>query len=153
MTLLFALRLAALTVGLAATFHAHAESFASSASSAGSASSGSISDSSEGSSDSSSDDKKKSAEGDYRIVDVAQAPARPDYVRITMQADEPTKRLTLELPAETFAKQNLGQGDMVSAHKRVYGYEFARGDTQEAFYLVLADDWFDELAPRPVVIL
>lgn len=151
MTLHFALRLAALTVGLAAAFHAHAESFASSASSAGSASSGSISDSSEGSSDSSSDDKKKSAEGDYRIVDVAEAPSRPDHVRVSLQADEPTKRLTLILPKETFAKQNLVQGDVVSAHKRVYGYEFARGDTQVPFYLVLADDWFDELAPRVVV--
>jgi hypothetical protein len=38
----------------------------------------------------------------------------------------------------------------VHAQRRVYGFEFARGDTREAFYLVLADEWYDELAARPV---
>ena len=31
----------------------------------------------------------------------------------------------------------------------VYGFEFARSDTREAFYLVLKDEWYNDLAARP----
>lgn len=140
----------ALTLALAA----NAESFASSASSAGSASSGSVSDSLKGSSGSSTDkDKEKTASGDYRITNVAEAPDRPDFVRVTMQLADSQQELKLDLPQAVFAKQGLGQGDIVSAQHRVYGFEFAHGDTHEPFYLVLADNWHDELAARPVVAL
>ncbi|MGE0985937.1 hypothetical protein [Ralstonia pseudosolanacearum] len=146
------LRLACLVAVAGVTFHAHAESFTSAASSAGSASSGSVSTSLNSSSHSSTDDEK-TANGDYRIVDVAQAPDRADYLRVTMVADESQQRIALDLPAAVFAKQGLGHGDLVRAQRRIYGFEFARQDTREAFYLVLADNWHDELAPRPVVNL
>jgi len=138
-----------LAIGLGTSLHAHAESFASSASSAGSASSGSVSDSFRGSSNSSKDDDKK-ADGDYRIIEVADSPDRAGIARITMQADAPGQRIVLDLPRETFARQHLGQGDIVHAQHRVYGIEFARGDTREAFFLVLDDDWHGELAARPL---
>lgn len=145
-------RLACLVAVLGMSPHAYAESFASSASSAGSASSGSVSDSLSGSSGSSNDDEK-TASGDYRITDVAQAPGRANFQRVTLQADGSQRRIVLDLPADVLVKQDLGRGDLVRAQRRVYGLEFARGDTREAFYLVLADDWHGELAARPVASL
>jgi len=143
------LRLAGLAAALSVSLAAQAESIASSASSAGSASSGSVSDSLRGSSNSSRADEKK-AEGDYRIIDVAQVPDRAGYARITLQGATPEQRLVLDLPQSVMAREGLGQGDLVHARNRVYGLEFARGDNRQAFYLVLADDWHDELAARPV---
>lgn len=137
----------ALAIGLA--FNAYADSFASSASSAGSASSGSVSDSLRGSSKSSTGNEKV-ADGDYRIIEVADAPERADFVRVAMQGNEPQQRIELELPRAVFAKQGLDRGDLVHTQRRVYGYEFSRGDTREAFYLAIADDWYGELAARPV---
>ncbi len=144
------LRLVCFVVAAGVASHTYAESFASSASSAGSDSSGSVSDSLSGSSNSSKNDDKK-ADGDYRITDVADAPDRTGFRRLTMQADDSQQRIVLDLPVAVLDKQGLGRGDLVHAQHRVYGYEFARGDTREAFYLVLADNWHAELAPRLVV--
>ncbi|AUS43378.1 hypothetical protein CYD94_15175 [Ralstonia solanacearum] len=145
-------RLVCLGVLVGMTFHARAESFTSTASSAGSASSGSVSGSLHSSSNSSKDEKK-TANGDYRIVDVAELADHAGQVRVTMVADESQQRIALDLPANVFAKQGLGRGDLVHAQPRAYGFEFARADTREPFYLVLADEWQNELAPRPVVSL
>lgn len=151
MTALHFFRVVGIAALLAAAFGAHAESFASSAaSSASSASSGSVSDSLRGSSRSSFDGGKV-AEGDYRITEVAQADNREGFTRVAMQSDaDAQRRIVLELPQATFAKERLGPGDLVHAQQRVYGTAFARGDTREAFYLVLADDWYAGLAARPV---
>jgi hypothetical protein len=35
---------------------------------------------------------------------------------------------------------------------RVYGYDFAYGDTHKPFFLALQDDWHRELASRKVTI-
>ncbi|WP_440532712.1 hypothetical protein [Variovorax sp. YR566] len=136
---------------LVAAFSAHAGSFPSSAaSSAGSASSGSVSTSLRGSSRSSFDGDKV-AEGDYRITEIAQAGDREGFARVAMQSDsDAQRRIVLELPQATFAKERLGLGDLVHAQQRAYGTAFARGDSREAFYLVLADDWYGGLAARPV---
>jgi hypothetical protein len=143
---------AALAAGVAT--QAQADSFASSASSAGSASSGSISTSLNGSSNSSSNNDKI-ANGPYRIDRVeqlAQVPGRPEMVRLSMQAEQSGHQLTLDLPATVFGKEHLGRGDLVDVQKRDYGFQFARNDTRSAFFLVLADDWHDELAARPVTL-
>jgi hypothetical protein len=149
-----ALQSAALVAALACTLPAQADSFASSASSAGSASSGSVSDSLSGSSKSSSDDDKKTANGDYRIIDVAEAPARAGFARVTLQAEAGAaadQRLVLDLPQAIVKQQALGRGDRVHAQQRAYGFEFARSEnTREPFYLVLADDWYGELSARQV---
>lgn len=137
----------ALTLAVAA----NAESFASSASSAGSASSGSISDSLSGSSDSSKGDRKV-ADGDYRIIQIAQTPDRANRTRVTLQADDPAQRIVLDMPQATFEQQQLAAGDKMYAQNRVYGIEFGRGDTRQPFYLVLADEWYSELASRPVTL-
>jgi len=128
-----------------------ADSFTSSASSAGSASSGSVSDSLNGSSNSSSGDRK-TADADYRITDVAQAPGRDGFVRVTLQTDQTdaAPHLVLDLPAAVFTPQRLARGDTIRAAQREWGMEFARADTREAFFLVLADNWYGELEPRRV---
>ncbi|MEO5796710.1 MAG: hypothetical protein ABIP34_17855 [Rhodoferax sp.] len=138
----------ALSATFGVTFSAYADSFASSASSAGSASSGSVSDSLHGSSKSSTGNDKV-ADGDYHIIDIADAPERADFVRVALQGDG-QQRIELDLPRAVLAKQRLDRGDTVHTQRRVYGYEFSRGDTREAFYLVIADDWYGELAARPL---
>lgn len=142
---------ACLSAVLAIALNAHAESFTSSvASSAGSASSGSVSASLRGSSRSSFDGDKV-ADGDYRITEVAQATDRAGFTRVAMQSDgDARRRIVLELPQATFEKERLGPGDLVHAQQRAYGAAFARAGTHEAFYLVLADDWYGGLAARPV---
>jgi hypothetical protein len=142
-------RLACLGAVFAIAFNAKAEVFTSLASSAGSASSGSVSASLRSSSKSSFDGDKV-ADGDYRITEVAEATDRAGFTRIAMQSDGSQQRIVLELPQATFEKERLGPGDLVHAQQRAYGTAFARSDNRKAFYLVLADDWYGELAARPV---
>lgn len=149
MTLPVMLRAACLGAAISVTLLAHADSFTSSASSAGSASSGSVSGSLRGSSNSSTGGDK-TADVDYRIIEVAKAPDRAGIARITLQADDPQQQVVLDLPQAIAEQQGLGRGDRVHARRHVYGFEFTRGDTREAFYLVLADDWYNDLAARPV---
>ena len=139
----------AATLGLAA--QATAESFASSASSAGSASSASVSDSFQGSSNSSSGNNRR-ADGNYRIIDIDNTPGRAGSTRIAMQGEDPQQKIVLDLPQAVFAKQNLGRGDLVHAQNRSYGIEFARADTRIAFFLVVEDAIFNELAARKVTL-
>lgn len=140
-------------VGLAAATAARAESFASSASSAGSASIGSLSDSVRGSSRSSSGDDKKVAEGDYRVLEVADAADRPSHLQLKLQPVAQSGEhgvLWLTLPRQALASRGLAAGDLVVARQRPYGVEFARADAAQArepFFLVLADDWHRELDP------
>ncbi len=102
------------------------------------------------------------AQGDYRIVDVAAAEARPGVgaqVTLTLQRELPAGQapgahdtLFLTLPQPTFASAGLGRDQRVAATQRSYGIEFARADTKQAFFLVLEDHWLQELASRPVVL-
>jgi hypothetical protein len=134
----------------------HATSFTSSASSAGSASSGSISDSIGSSSDSSGDDKRVAA-GDYRVIDVAQAPAKADTTRVTLRAAGaplagPAREFFLDVPNRALAERRVNKGELVQVSERVYGYEFAHADTKRSFFLALQDDWYRDLASRKVTI-
>lgn len=141
-------------LAIATTTPCLADSLASSASSAGSASSGSLSESINGSSKSSSGETKVAA-GDYRVVAVAELADRPGMLRLKLQATaQPGEagELWLTLPRQALAQRALAAGDVVSARQRPYGVEFARADTREAFFLVLADDWHRELDPHPVAL-
>ena len=138
----------------AITTAARADSFASSASSAGSASSGSVSDSLHGSSNSSSRDKDV-AEGDYRVIEITELAERPGVLRLTLKATRPhddAQAFFLDVPRQTLAQHGVGAGDVVSAHHRPYGLEFARAQTRVAFFLVLRDDWQRELPPHAVAL-
>jgi hypothetical protein len=154
--LVTAIRLACLAVlGTTMAAPAWADSFASSASSAGSASLGSISDSIGNSSRASSPDNR-AANGDYRVIDVAEVDAKPGLLQLTLQAMQgETHEFTLKLPREALGRKNIAVGDVVHARNRPYGLEFARttdARTREAFFLVLADDWHKELDSRAVAL-
>ncbi|MYN02736.1 hypothetical protein GTP41_11565 [Pseudoduganella sp. DS3] len=127
----------------------HADSFTSSASSAGSASSGSVSDSISGSSKSSSGDDKKVAAGQYRVMDVAQAPGKPGATRLTLRSDE-GQQFFLDLPQAALAERALPAGALVQVSERPYGYEFAHADTRQAFFLALHDAWQRELRSHAI---
>jgi hypothetical protein len=136
----------------ACTLPAHADSVASSASSAGLASSASISDSIGDSSNSSHRDRRVAA-GQYRVIDVAEAPAKSGKTRLTLralagQADE----FTLDVPERALAARQVRAGEVVQVNERAYGYEFAYADTQRPFFLALQDDWYRELGSRKVAI-
>ena len=147
-------RALALTLAAACVLPAHADSFASSASSAGSASSGSISDSIGGSSNSSSGDNKRAETGPYRVIDVAQAPAKAGVTRITLRAVAGTAatEFWVDVPDRALADRRVARNEVVQVNERVYGYEFAYGDTKQPFFLALQDDWYRELASRKVTI-
>ena len=133
-----------------------AESFASSASSAGSASSGSASDSLNTSSKSSTG--TKTADGDYRVIEVAVVADRPGMLQLTLQgtaAVGAAHEFTLRLPRQALEPRGIAAGDIVNVRNRDYGLEFARSDKREVrepFFLVLSDDWHRELEPRPVTL-
>ena len=139
---------------LAASLPAGAASSASSASSdAGSASIGSVSTSFEKSSASSRADRRAAA-GDYRLLEVAQAANRPGMARMKLQslADEQAE-FFLYLPQPAAEQSRLSAGAVVTVKERAYGFEFAGQATQEAFFLVVTDDWLRELQTNKVVAL
>jgi hypothetical protein len=136
----------------ACTLPAHADSLASSASSAGSESSNSISNSIGASSNSSNHDRRVAA-GQYRVIDVAQAPARAGTTRMTLRAVAgPAQEFTLDVPDRALAARQVAQGELVQVNQRVYGYEFAYADNQKPFFLALQDDWYHELGSHKVAI-
>ena len=141
--------LVAAVLGLAC--NAQASSIVVSVSDSVAAASGSVSDSLSGSSNSSGGHQRV-ANGDYQIIQIAATPGRADRVRLTMRAADPKEQLVLDLPQTTFDQQRLASGDLVHAQNRVYGVEFARADDRQPFYLVLADEWYGELAARPVAL-
>jgi len=149
----FARALGAAVLAAACAAPVYADSFASSASSAGSASSASISDSISGSSNSSSGDDKMAA-GQYRVIDIAQAPAKPNAIRMTLRAiaGGPAQDYYLDVPNRALAQRAVLVGDLVQVNERVYGYEFAYADTRRPFFLALQDDWQRELGSRQVTI-
>lgn len=134
---------------------AWADSSASSAvSDSVSASVGSISGSLQKSSNSSSKGDNVAA-GDYRVVALVEAPARPGEVQVTMQAlDEPgiAGELQLTLPRSSAEEGRLAAGQVVTARTRPYGVEFARRADGRPFFLVLADEWYRELQTRVVAL-
>lgn len=130
-----------------------ASSAGSSASSAGSASSGSVSDSLNNSSKSSTG--TNTADGDYRVIDVAERADRPDRVQLTLQATAPgaDHQFSLTLPRQALAPRGITTGELVQVRHRDYGLEFARTNgaaAPEPFFLVLHDEWQRELEPHQV---
>jgi hypothetical protein len=128
-----------------------ASSTASSASSAGSASLGSASDSLKASGNSSAGPRQM-AEGDYRVVAVAEAAERPAQWRVTLQAPAGGAADTWELllPRAVAEREGLAGGQTVRATQQPYGVAFARAGQAQPFFLMLAEDWQRELPARPV---
>jgi hypothetical protein len=138
------------TLAAACAAPVHAASATSSASSAGSASSGSVSDSLGTSSNSSKHDNKVAA-GQYRVIDVARAPAKAGVTRMTLQAvTGAAQAFWLDVPDRALAQRAVRAGELVQVNEREYGYEFAYADTHQAFFLALQDAWYRELHSRQV---
>jgi hypothetical protein len=149
------LRLALVLLACAAPLApGHAESLASSASSAGSVASGSLSESVHSSSRSSGG-KQNVADGDYRVIEIAQLPGRTGFWRLRLQADAPAgnaapDEFSLDLPQQALGKRGLATGDIVHVRQQSYGLQFARTPTRETFFLALNDAWRHGLAAHPV---
>jgi uncharacterized low-complexity protein len=118
---------------------------------------GSSSNSIQTSSEGSSGGEKKVADGDYRIIEVADAPARAGTVRLKLHAVADAAQTVgkkneffLYMPQEAYDQSRLGQGSVVTAKARAYGLEFAGGTARKPFFLVLADEWFRELQTKVV---
>jgi len=145
--------LCAAAFATACALPAHADSASSVASSAGSASSGSISDSIGASSDSSSGDRRVAA-GEYRVIDIAQAPAKANTTRMTLRATAagPAREFYLDVPNRALAARAVNTGELVQVNERVYGYEFAHAADKQPFFLALQDAWYVELRSQQVAI-
>lgn len=152
----FRFLLAPVALALAAAMPALAASTAaSSASSASSASIGSLSDSIQDSSQGSSR-PARTAQGDYQVTAVAAVDGKPGMLRVTLVAADvgadadAGEGFDLLLPQKAAAAGGVAVGQVVHAAPRPYGVEFARADNREAFFLVLQDEWYRELASNPV---
>ena len=137
---------------------AGAASFGSSASSAASDSVGSLSDSITGSSHSSSGDKK-TAEGAYRIEQVAELAHKPGHLRLQLQAVNTAGAagaLQLDLPRAAVQRQGLAAQATLELRARPYGMEVAQAATdaapRTAFFLLLDDGWTQEMQTRAVTL-
>lgn len=129
-----------------------AGSLAASSAAGGSSASSASSASSEASSDSSSR-RQKAAAGPYRITTLAALDGQAGLVRLQLQAlaaDAPEPQHVLVLPQAVVAEHGLLAGQTVHARPQAYGTEFLRADSQQAFFLVLADGWQRELGANPV---
>lgn len=137
--------------GTASPAWADPASSASSASSTASQSVGSISGSIQKSSNSSSGNTV--AEGDYRIIEVAEVADQPGTVRMKLQAVKDIGadgEFYLYLPHQVVEQGRLAAGGVVTARNKPYGMEFAHATTLKGFFMALKDDWYRELQTRPV---
>lgn len=133
-----------------------AQAGSSSASSASSESIGSVSTSIGKSSDSSSA-KDKVAQGQYKVIDMAEVAQQPGMLRVRLQplAAAQTEDFYLTLPRQAAERGQLAEGQVVEAQYRPFGLTFAALDTAgkaNPFFLVLDDAWHRELESRPVVL-
>ena len=146
----------AIAVFLTAALPAMAASTAtSSASDSSTTSVGSVSGSIQKSSAASSKPPTPLLAGDYRVVEVVAIAERPGTMRLTLQAlADPSAEGEFQLfvPQEAFDRGQLAQGQIVTARERSYGLEFSLAATKQAFFLVLADDWYRELQSNDVVL-
>lgn len=86
------------------------------------------------------------AQGDYRVTQLAQV--APELQEVTLQAVAGTGargELVLHMPERAVQAGGVAVGEVVRARARPYGYELARADTQQAFFLLLHDPWYKEL--------
>ena len=132
--------------------YAVAASSASSASSAASDSVGSASTSLEKSSTSSSNNKEV-AQGTYTVIETVALADDPTMLQIQLQSEREDSKFSLKLPRETADRAGIAAGSLVQVAHRPYGLAFSTGTTEATpFFLVLNDDWYQELRSRPVIL-
>jgi hypothetical protein len=145
-------RLATLAL-LAAAVPCFAESsVASSASDSVSVSLAKISDSISNSSQSSSNRDARNAQGDYKVIDVAEVAGRPGMVQLHLQPLAEGEDFLLTLPRQAAANGHVEKNGIVTALQRPYGIEFATTQPRAAFFLALADDVVRDTKMAPVAL-
>lgn len=93
------------------------------------------------------------AQGDYKVIQVAQvAPGLHDVTLQAVAATGNEGQVTLRVADKVVADGGLVVGQVVSARERPYGYEFTRADTRVAFFLMLDDAWYRELQSVAVTL-
>ncbi|KAF7598849.1 MAG: hypothetical protein CGU28_09650 [Candidatus Dactylopiibacterium carminicum] len=93
-------------------------------------------------------------EGEYHVVEVAQADA-DDKVRLTLQPvgnDDPEAGLYLQVRTAAVTAAGVRQGDVISAQERPYGIAMYGAAADVPFVLLLADAWRDRIDARPVTL-
>ena len=131
-----------------------ASSAASSVSDSLTQSSASISDSITDSSHSSSPNNKQ-AQGDYKVIDVAEVADQPGVVELHLQpvaTNTAGEEIYLRLPRVAADQGHVGNGAIVTALQRPYGIEFAANQPRAAFFLALADDVVRDMKLAPVTL-
>lgn len=58
----------------------------------------------------------------------------------------------LLLPVKVVEETGLAAGMVVAARERAYGLEFSVFGQQQAFFLVLQDEWYRDLHNKPVTL-
>jgi hypothetical protein len=119
----------------------------SSASSAASNSVGSVSNSIKSSSNSSSGEKKV-AQGDYRLMDVAQVEGRPELARLQLQNAD--GEFALLVPRSVQEGAGLQAGGTVAVLERAYGLQFSLKGQAEPFFLAVHDKLENGLSSKVV---
>lgn len=111
---------------------------------------GSASNSLRGSSNASSPGGGHAA-GDFRVVAIAAADDA-DRARLALEPmpGNRSEAILLELPRRTLVQTPVAVGDVISAEPQPYGTQFTLAVTRQAFFLVLDDAWYRELAARRV---
>lgn len=108
----------------------------------------SVSDSVSRVSKSSSNTVTNLAEGDYRVVAVAQADTLPGKMRLTLQAmatpNDPALYLFVTRPE--LDQSGVQAGQVITASKRPYGMAFSPQHHAKPFAVVLDDQWLKELS-------
>ena len=131
-----------------------ASSAASSVSDSLTQSSASISDSLTDSSHSSSPNNKQ-AQGDYKVIDVAEVADQPGIVELHLMpvaTNTTGEEIYLRLPRVAADQGHVGNGAIVTALQRPYGIEFAANQPRAAFFLALADDVARDMKMAPVAL-
>ncbi|WP_417069286.1 hypothetical protein [Niveibacterium terrae] len=93
-------------------------------------------------------------EGDYRVVEVADAPPEAN-TRLTLMplaSEDPEDGVYLFLPAGQTAGADLRQGAIVSVNSRPYGIAISLRGAAHPFALVLEDSWTSRLDPTAVTL-
>jgi hypothetical protein len=105
------------------------------------------------------------ADGQYRVLQVVQADGPAGPVQLTLQAVQlpatggsadpfaaapQGERWELRLPLAVVQREGLDTGHLLRAAQRPYGVAFALAGQSRPFFLVLTEDWQQELPARAV---
>lgn len=92
------------------------------------------------------------AEGDYKVVAVAQAnqPGKTQLTLVPVAAANPTGPFNLYVAQADVKRGGVEVGQIVHAQQQAYGLAFARADNKEPFALLLDQSWKSEVQPKVV---